>query len=63
MSFKKNRHPEYAAIGINDKPIEIVTTIKLMGLNISNNRDLTILGWQRDGNGYQYNRSLKNYNI
>jgi hypothetical protein len=23
------------------------------------NRDLTILGRQRDGNGYQYNRSLK----
>jgi hypothetical protein len=23
------------------------------------NRDLTILGLQRDGNGYQYNRSLK----
>jgi hypothetical protein len=22
-------------------------------------RDLTILGRQRDGNGYQYNRSLK----
>jgi hypothetical protein len=29
-------------------------------------RDLTILGRQRDGNGYQYNKSLKiteNYNI
>jgi hypothetical protein len=26
---------------------------------ISNNRDLTILRQQRDGNGYQYNRSLK----
>jgi hypothetical protein len=26
------------------------------------NRDLTILGRQRDGNGYQYNRSL-NYRV
>jgi hypothetical protein len=24
-----------------------------------NSRDLTILGRQRDGNGYQYNKSLK----
>ncbi|CAB4032223.1 RNA-directed DNA polymerase from mobile element jockey, partial [Paramuricea clavata] len=36
ISFTKN-HPEYAPIVINDKPIEIVTTIKLLGLNISNN--------------------------
>jgi hypothetical protein len=28
------------------------------GLKLKN-RDLTILGRQRDGNGYQYNRSLK----
>jgi hypothetical protein len=26
-------------------------------------RDLTILGRQRDGNGYQYNRSLKRITI
>jgi hypothetical protein len=26
---------------------------------VGDNRDLTILGRQRDGNGYQYNRSLK----
>ena len=36
ISFTQN-HPEYAPIVINDKPIEIVTTIKLLGLNISNN--------------------------
>ena len=36
ISFTKD-HPEYAPIVINDKPIEIVTTIKLLGLNISNN--------------------------
>jgi hypothetical protein len=36
ISFTKN-HPEYAPIVINDIPIEIVTTIKLVGLNISNN--------------------------
>jgi hypothetical protein len=36
ISFTKN-HPEYAPNVINDKPIEIVTTIKLLGLNISNN--------------------------
>jgi hypothetical protein len=33
----------------------------------STNRDLTILGRQRDGNGYQYNidhwKELSNYNI
>jgi hypothetical protein len=28
-------------------------------LGIEDIRDLTILGRQRDGNGYQYNRSLK----
>ena len=40
---------------------------KYLAFESSTNRDLTILGRQRDGNGYQYNidhwKELSNYNI
>ena len=35
ISFAK-RKPDFAPIHINDKEIEVVTSVKLLGLNISN---------------------------